>query len=224
MTTIPSPQPPPELLEICSRWGEAFEQMSFDDERRQYMQAELPAVLLNKDLFINILRGMVQGSPYPDIRQAQMIDDEILLYLNPRRLFSLRMFLYAPGAYTPIHDHNAWGISGSALGNLEIIKYRRLDDGSTEGYAKLQKSEVFTLAPGATEVTLPLNAGIHQTGNPTAETIIMVSVYGKPMRRTYIQCFDSGRDEVVRVYPPRIKKRNLAAEALRQLDSDVGKR
>ena len=79
--------------------------------------------------FEKLLKNIKSGSPYPDLRQAQMIDDEILLYLNPKRIFSLRMFLYGPGDYTPIHDHNSWGISGASLGVLGVIRCARDDAG-----------------------------------------------------------------------------------------------
>ena len=46
----------------------------------------------------------------------------------------------------------------------------------------------------------------------------MISVYGSPMRRLYINRFDYKASKVEKQYPPRIKKKMLAAEALKQLN------
>jgi hypothetical protein len=110
------PRPPEELLDICNRWSESVEGISGDAARIEFFKNELPGFLRKQAVFEKLLKNIKAGSPYPDLRQARMIDDEILLYLNPRRLFSLRMFLYGPGDYTPIHDHSSWGVSGAAVG------------------------------------------------------------------------------------------------------------
>jgi len=209
------PKPPEELLGICNRWSESIENISGNAGRIEFFQNELPGFLGNQSLFTKLLKNIKGGSPYPDLRQAQMIDDEILLYLNPKRLFSLRMFLYGPGDYTPIHDHNSWGVSGASLGELGVIRYAREDDGTVEGYARLRKTDQFQMPPGELELTRPLNDGIHQTGNSGEGITIMISVYGSPIRRLFINRFDAEHNKVDKLYPPRIKKRKLAIEALK---------
>jgi len=212
---MPKPtKPPEELLEICNRWSEAIEGIYGDPARIEYFQNELPGFLRNQTLVKELLKNIKNGNPYPDLRQAQMIDDEILLYLNPKRLFSLRMFLYGPGDYTPIHDHSSWGVSGAAVGELGIIRYLREDDSSIEGYAQLLQAAPVYLQRGEIELTRPLNEGIHQTGNPVDGVTIMVGIYGSPIRRTYINCFDYKAKKVEKLYPPRIRKKMLAAQAL----------
>jgi predicted metal-dependent enzyme (double-stranded beta helix superfamily) len=209
------PRPPEDLLKICKRWSDSIENISGNAARIEFFKSELPDFLKNHSVFEKLLNNIKAGKPYPDLRQAQMIDDEILLYLNPRRLFSLRMFLYGPAAYTPIHDHNSWGVSGSAMGELGVIRYAREDDGSVETYARLRQAASVRLKPGEIELTRPLNEGIHQTGNPGAGTTLMISVYGSPLRRLYINRFDYEHNQVERLYPPRIKKKMLAAQALK---------
>jgi len=211
------PKPPEALLKIFKRWSDAIENISGDDVRIEFFKNELSDFLQNQSLFEKLLNNIKGGKPYPDLRQAQMIDDEILLYLNPKRLFSLRMFLYGPADYTPIHDHNSWGVSGSALGELEVIRYIREDDGTLETYARLRQTALVRLKPGEIELTRPLNKGIHQTGNPGPGTTLMISVYGGPIRRLYINRFDYEHNKVDRLYPPRIKKKMLAAQALKRL-------
>ena len=208
------PRPPNELLEICQRWSDSIENIAGDAARIEFFKKELPVFLRNRSIFEKLLNNIKGGKPYPDLRQAHMIDDEILLYLNPKRLFSLRMFLYGTEDYTPIHDHNSWGVSGSALGELGVIRYTREDDGTDERYARLKRAALVRLQPGEIELTRPLNEGIHQTGNPGPEATLMISVYGSPIRRLYINQFDFEHNSVDRLYPPRIKKKMLAVQAL----------
>ena len=208
------PKMPAELVSICNRWSQDMHKLEAEEERIEYIQGGLPALLGNRSLFLELLGNIAKGQPYPDTRQAQLFDDEILLYLNTKPLFSIRMFIYEPGIYTPIHDHNSWGVIGSALGKIGVIKYIREDDGSQPGYARLQKSDTLTLEGSRTDIALPLAQGIHQTGNPDSHTSIMVSVYGRPIRQVYIHRFDPENNRVFRMYPPRIKKRLLATEAL----------
>jgi hypothetical protein len=96
-----------------------------------------------------------------------------------------------------------------------VIRYVREDDGSVDGYAQLLQAVPLYLMPGEIELTRPLNEGIHQTGNPVDGVTIMVSIYGSPIRRPYINCFDYKANKVERLYPPRIKKKMLAAQALK---------
>ena len=208
------PKPPEELLKICNRWSGSIENISGDAGRVEFFQNELPGFLRDQSVFAKLLKNIKGGSPYPDLRQAQMIDAEILLYLNPKRLFSLRMFLYGPGDYTPIHDHNSWGVSGASMGELGVIRFAREDDGTVEGYARLRKTAQVHIQPGELELTRPLNDGIHQTGNPGEGITIMISVYGSPIRRLFINRFDHEHNKVDKLYPPRMKKKMLAAQAL----------
>ncbi len=209
---------PAELLTICRRWSETMTDLKDENDRIRYAQKELPALLLKRDIFIELLGNIASGRPYPDTRQAQLFEDEILLYLNTRPMFSIRMFIYEPGDYTPIHDHNSWGVIGAVLGKIGVVKYVREDDGSKPGYARLHKSEKLLLEGSQTDLALPLNQGIHQTGNPGSQTSIMLSVYGRPIRQIYIHRFDFENQTIQRLYPPRIKKRMLAARALEIID------
>jgi predicted metal-dependent enzyme (double-stranded beta helix superfamily) len=144
-----------------------------------------------------------------------MFDNELLLYIDPKRIFSIRLYLWGPGEYTPIHDHNAWGVIGPVTGKLQVTKYVREDAGSDENFARLREAENRVLTARQTEVVLPLNNGIHKTGNPGDMTSATVQLYGNPIRRTYINRFDPVSGRIDRIYPPRTKMRILASEALR---------
>ena len=206
-----------EINAICDQWAEHMRGLVDQNDRIDYIKSVLPLLLGDRRIWVRILKKLVAGGRYPDLRQATMFKDELILYPNNRRLFSLRMFIYDSQVYTPIHDHNAWGVTGAVMGPLEIVRYRREDDGADESYAQLRLTDRYLLEPGAIEVTYPLDAGIHQTGNPDRGTTIMVSVYGNPIRRLYINRFDSENRRVYKMYPPRMQKKKLASQALEAL-------
>lgn len=206
-----------KLQVICRTWAAAVKRIGDSEGRMAFFRDELPALLVNRGLFEGILSGIQNGNPHPDLRQETLFDNELVLYRDPGRLFSLRLYIFGPGAHTSVHDHISWGVSGSAFGKLEVVRYRREDDGSNSDQAQLALAEPRVLWPGEIETTLPLDQGIHRTGNPTEGATLMVSVYGTPLRRLYIQRFNLENGSVHRVFPPRFKKKMLAEQALKAM-------
>ena len=166
---------PRDLHGICSEWSKEMEPLKNTEMRMQFMQAHFPDLLKNTALFTELVGRIARGSSYPDIHRTDAFDNEILLYLNPRRVFSIRMFLFGPEDFTPVHDHNAWAITGSVFSEVAVVRYCRDDDGSVEGSARIHETGRETLSPGEIETALPLNEGIHKTGNTTRYPMVMVA-------------------------------------------------
>ena len=214
------PQTLCELQAVFDHWTQSFQKIKGHDERIAFMRAEMPTLLSNRRLLKKILTGIVSGKRYPDIRQATMFSNEFILYINNQRLFSARLYIYEPGQYTPVHDHNSWGVYGCFSGNVEVVRYRRQDDETRDGYAQLRETDRIMLLPGDTSVVRPLNGGIHQAGNPSSGTCVMLSVYGTPIRRVYVNQYDPMRNRVSRLHPPRLRKKRLASQALETIGAD----
>jgi len=212
---------PPDLLDICTAWSKKMEALAGRKLRMQFVKARLPDLLLRTPLFIELIDRIDRGDTYPDIRHTDAFENEILLYMNPKRIFSLRMFLFGAEEFTPIHDHNSWGMTGSVINKLTVVRYRREDAGSVEGYARIHETHRLTLSPGEIECTLPLNEGIHATGNATKDPMVMVSVYGTPVRRLYVNRYDAEKNRVHRMYSPRMKKKLLAKSTLRFVNKRI---
>jgi predicted metal-dependent enzyme (double-stranded beta helix superfamily) len=191
------------------------------EKRILYIGKEMPTLLLNQRLFKKILTDIVKGRNYPDARQATMFTNEFVLFINNRRLFSVRLYIYGPGQYTPIHDHNSWGVYGCVHNKIEVIRYRRQDDETKPGFARLQEIERPILDPGQTASVLPLNDGIHKAGNPADKTSVMLSVYGTPIRRLYVNQYDHLQNRVTQLYPPRLRKKMLARQALDSIQNPI---
>jgi predicted metal-dependent enzyme (double-stranded beta helix superfamily) len=207
-----------EVTAVCRKWAADVGAITKSQDRLAYFQDELPALLSNRALLEHLLKGLIIGNPYPDLRQETFFDNELILYRDPSRLFSLRLYIFGAGEHTSVHDHTSWGVSGSAFGKLEVVRYRREDKGADPGRAQLALLGNVLLRPGETEKTLPLDQGIHCTGNPAEGATLMVSVYGTPLRRLYIQRFNLETGSVHRVFPPRLKKRMLAEQALKAIE------
>jgi hypothetical protein len=181
------------------------------------MTTELPRLLRNREFFITLLNNICQGKTFPDILKCGIFENELPIHVDDRGRFSVRLTLFGPGEFTPVHDHNAWGVIGSPSEGLEVFKYQRKDDGSREGFAELRQSDHQVMAPGKTDYTLPLDDGIHKTGNSTRDTILMLSIYGRPIRRLYINGFDLKTCAVYPLYPQKLKRKMLAAKAIKTL-------
>jgi predicted metal-dependent enzyme (double-stranded beta helix superfamily) len=208
------PQSHGELQAVFDHWTQSMQKIKDRNARIAFTRAEMPALLLNRRLLKKIMTDIVKGKRYPDIRQATMFSNEFILYINNRRLYSVRLYIYEPGQYTPVHDHNSWGVYGCVSKKVEVIRYRRQDDETRQGYARLRETDRIMLRPGDTSVVRPLNDGIHQAGNPATDTCVMLSVYGTPIRRLYVNQYDPMRNRVSRRYPPRLRKKRLATQAL----------
>jgi predicted metal-dependent enzyme (double-stranded beta helix superfamily) len=160
---------------------------------------------------------MVRGDDYLDLSYATMFDSEVILYRDPAGLFSIRMFLREPGEYDPIHDHNSWGVISPVQGELEVVNYLREDDGSKQGCAQLAETGRRILRAGETTWVLG-SESIHKTGNPTQQTNIQISLYGRSQtRRNYINGFDEVTGLVYPIFAPKIRKQRLARQALAEI-------
>jgi predicted metal-dependent enzyme (double-stranded beta helix superfamily) len=206
-----------EILKFCDLCSKGLADLHDDRARVDFAREKLPELLLARDLFTELLRQVVDGSGYPDIRRPTLFDNELLLHVDSERRFSLRMYLWDPGEHTHPHDHNSWGVIGPVTAGYEVTNFRRMDDGSREGYAQLEPVETLLLDAGKTAFTLPFDEGIHRTGNPTGTGMVTLHLYGKSLPRGYLNRFDLNSNRVYRILPPRTRKRLLAEQALKGL-------
>lgn len=206
-----------ELQAVCRGWSSAVKGLADGDGRIAFFRIELPKLLSRRELFEGMLKGILSGHAYPNLRQETLFDNELVLYRDAGRMFSLRLYIFGPGEHTFVHDHVSWGVSASVEGPIEVLRYQSENGGAAAQQTRLRLSGRSVLKPGETETTLPLDRGIHRTGNPDGGTSLMASVYGPPVRRPFIQRFHLESDRVDRVYPPHVKKRMLVAQAVKMM-------
>lgn len=217
MTSVSQTPIQQEVRRHCEKYEHELNHMSGLRACIQLTRDALSELLLNRPLMTALTDNLAKSAAYPDINRPTLFDNELVLFQPESRSFSLRMYLWGPGEYVPPHDHNSWGVIGTVTAGFETINYRREDDGTKEGYARLSEVSRRVLQAAQAVTTLPLNDGIHETGNPTEETLITLSIYGPAVRRGYIQGFDIKNRRVYKMVPPRQKKILLATQTLRTL-------
>lgn len=182
-----------------------------------YARRVLSELLKRKDLIGDALERLAAGGSDADfIKPSGLFVNEFTLYMDPGRRFSVRGYFHPPRSRTAIHDHNAWGVSGTPAGALEIVKYR-IQHPETKSGERLMETERRLLSPGAIDTTLPLDRGIHTTGTPDEQVNLMISVYGSPVRRLHINVYEPESGRILRRYPRKIALRKLVHQVLASL-------
>ncbi|WMD20988.1 cysteine dioxygenase [Achromobacter seleniivolatilans] len=107
-------------------------------------------------------------APHPQYYQ------QYLLHCDPLERFSLVSFVWGPGQFTPVHDHEVWGYVGMLRGAEINQRYVR-----EAGGRLVQAGEASTLQPGDVERLSPEEGDIHRVSNAFADRVsISVHMYG----------------------------------------------
>ena len=112
----------------------------------------------------------------------------LLFYEDPDYGFAINGVVRVPGRKGSIHDHaHSWTAYGLLDGTESLERYRRLDDGSKEGYAKLELASVTEGKPGKVDLVPPFDAHAEQGGPARSVAIILRSerVSGKVLQGSY---------------------------------------
>ncbi|CAM3622755.1 Cysteine dioxygenase [Bordetella sputigena] len=96
-------------------------------------------------------------------------DDGIALYLN----------VLLPGKSSKPHDHTTWAAIAALQGAETNKVYRRVDDGSVPGRAKLEHVRTVVVQPGTTVGFMPDD--IHSIHGEGSEVIRHLHLYGRPL-------------------------------------------
>lgn len=114
-----------------------------------------------------------------------------LLWCDPFERFCVVSFVWAPGAVTPVHDHQMWGLVGMLRGSETSLRF--VPDPAT---GALKPGGLAKLAPGDVEVLRPQEGDIHQVINtlPDAPSI-SIHVYGGNIGAVRRHTFDAKTGE-----------------------------
>lgn len=166
-----------------------------------------------RDWFGDILRKILFDPGFSENQKIGIWPNEITLYKSPDRSFQVLCYIWESYIKDAVHDHGSWGIIGSFVQPFRERKYRRLDDGKREGYALLEEVSSTVIQPGEVTSVLPLNKGIHSMENVSSDIAITVNIYGRNIRKGYIQFYYPEKNSVIRVYPPKSLREKLAIRA-----------
>lgn len=112
----------------------------------------------------------------------------LLFHEDPDYGFAVNGVVRVPGRKGSIHDHaHAWTAYGILDGTESLERFRRVDDGSKEGYAKLELESVTEGAPGKVDLVPPFDVHSEQGGPARSVAIILRSerVAGKVLQGSY---------------------------------------
>lgn len=181
-------------------------------------QMILSEYLVNPDLMLDHLVSLTENRFDEDFLPIDVND--ISIYRDPNRLFSVRLFVWEPNYPYHVHDHGSWGVMGCLANQVRETKYKRLDDGSQCDYAELEVRAEAVIQPGQTTFVLPLNQGIHRMQAFGKKPALSVHVYGKPIRTGFIQGFMLESNSAYKMFPVKVQRRILAIKALELISSD----
>ena len=111
-----------------------------------------------------------------------------LLHEEDNHDLAVFVISWAPGKGLGAHNHKTWAVVAGIEGQEHETNYRRLDDGSREGFADLEKTHEETLHPGTAVCCLPED--IHSVWNNGTELAVSLHTYGRHLSHTGRSIFD----------------------------------
>jgi predicted metal-dependent enzyme (double-stranded beta helix superfamily) len=112
----------------------------------------------------------------------------LLFYEDPDYNFAINGVVRVPGRKGSIHDHAyAWTAYGLLDGTEKLERFRRVDDGRKDGYAKLEVESVSDGLPGKVDLVPPFAIHAEQGGPTRSVAVILRSerVAGKTTQGSY---------------------------------------
>lgn len=112
----------------------------------------------------------------------------LLLYEDPDYGFVVNAVVRTAGRTGGIHDHaHAWTAYGVLDGEEVLSRYRRLDDGSKEGYCEIERTSVTKGTRGVVDLVPPYDIHSENGGQARSVAVILRSerLVGKVLQGRY---------------------------------------
>lgn len=202
------------LEEFCKRFQTLQAERPETPRFLHIGQQLLRGLLRDPTWFGECLQRYIAGPTFLADQPTSVFDNEIRLHRSPDKSFTILAYIWDSQDLCAVHDHGAWGLIGSLLSALREVKYRRLDDGEVEGFARLEQVSDSLLEPGKVGFVLPLNQGIHQTGAAGDALTLSLGIYGRSIRQGYIHFFNPAEKRITRAHTRILFRKVLALRAL----------
>jgi len=209
------------LMSFCAELEELLQSTSSQSEIFNRGRALLSNLAL-KPLFLKeIFRKYIIDDEFLKKRQLTFDPNEVTIFVDPAGQFSLRLYVWDPAKSYPVHSHGSWGVVAGVAGAILERKFKIMDQGDQPDLVKLRESGRAILKPGDTTTVLPLDLGIHQMDAVVIEhASVSLHLYGKSIRRGYLECYDLQKDSVYRIMNPHLYGRVIALRALGAIGED----
>jgi len=137
------------------------------------IKAELMTLAANEALF--------PAAEFPPPPAGEKGSKRYLLQEDPDGRFAIYMLALNPGNSTKPHDHTTWAVVTAVEGQELNKVYRRVDDGSNPGQARLEPVREVMVEPGTGIALMPEDIhSIHTTGTTTTRHL---HCYGLALER-----------------------------------------
>src|SRR6476619_433646 len=152
---------------------------------------ELPDVEQRMKKGQKLIEELVKDSTLREVAKSWPSTEgrkNLLFYEDPDYGFAINGVVRVPGRKGSIHDHaHSWTAYGLLDGTESLERYRRLDDGSKEGYAKLELESVTEGKPGKVDLVPPFDILAEHGGPGRSYGLILRSerVAGKVPQGNY---------------------------------------
>lgn len=111
-----------------------------------------------------------------------------LLHEEPDHTLATFVVAWLPGAETPPHDHATWAVIAGLEGRETQHWWKRVDDGSTQGYAEVERFHSEPIDPGG--IITMVSGAIHSLHNDSDGPSVSLHVYGMNVDFTDRHRFD----------------------------------
>jgi len=126
-----------------------------------------------------------------------------LVHRGPRDSFTLLSAIWPPGGQTPVHDHaGSWAVETILKGTLHTCRFKRLDEGSKEGYAELRQTAELDLHEKEIAHVVPPDQDVHQFINLTDQPVLSFHIYGGDITKQTRNRFNPEEKTVVKYVDP----------------------
>lgn len=115
-----------------------------------------------------------------------------LLHEEPNHDLAVFVLTWLPDRGTMPHNHMTWAVVAGIEGEEHEVEWKRTDDGTKKGHAKLEKTGEVTLKPGEVSACKPED--IHSVWNTGTELSISLHTYGRHINHTGRSEFDPSQD------------------------------
>ena len=111
-----------------------------------------------------------------------------LLHEEPDHTLAVVAVCWLPGRETLPHNHGTWALVAGVDGPERNVFWRRLDDGTRPGYAKLERIGQKVIRVG--DVLAMPTGTIHSVANDTDSITLSLHVYGRHLNYSPRSQFD----------------------------------
>jgi predicted metal-dependent enzyme (double-stranded beta helix superfamily) len=110
--------------------------------------------------------------------------------VHPNEAYSITATVFDFGYSTTVHNHGTWGLIGVWRGEEREERFKRLDDGSRAGYARLRPAGSALNTPGSVTHLISPDEEIHRIHNLSPFPSCSIHVYGADLNGKLRQQYD----------------------------------